>query len=48
VNIKKLALEIMQGSERCQSVEEVIFLAAQEGAYTGLGHAVMFAVSGHE
>jgi hypothetical protein len=47
-NTKKSALEIIQKTERCQSVEEVIFLAAQEGAYTGLGHAVMFAVSGCE
>ena len=47
-NIKKSALTIIQKAECYQSVEEVIILAAQESKYTGLGHAVMFAVSGYE
>jgi hypothetical protein len=47
-NTKKSALTIIQKAECYQSVEEVIILAAQESTYTGLGHAVMFAVSGYE
>jgi hypothetical protein len=44
-NTKKSALTIIEKAECCQSVEEVIILAAQESTYTGLGHAVMFTVS---